>query len=157
MILPVRRRGTKRKRQAIEDAKKEGEGDEANYRIVSEPEPESSTNGSQPALRSKLSRVIQSVLGFSDDLACFDKLHVELKSGNKSRQDTYLNMLAQFQTQVLKEREEVKKQMKSFKAKSYRACMELPGKDNQAYSELKRKLKTIKRLIDTWKLFSNND
>lgn len=220
---PVRRRGTKRNRQSVKDVQNEEEGDETNYRIVSElhmdgiksstngskrrriavedtqnkvegdktnhhivselkgtecngnvSEPkgtESSTNVSGPkgtesstnvagpngtesstktALISKHSQAIECVLGYSKDLAVLDKIHVELKLGNWNNEQVYLDILARFQTQVMKQKGEIDKLIFKSESTSYGTRMEVPGDEDKVYSELRRKSDAIKILTVYW-------
>ena len=127
--------------------------EETEYQVALEYEddgPSSSSNSHD--LVSKNAKVLESLLGPSKDLSCLDQLRTQLKFGVKKKQ-LYVTMLAEFQVRVLKLKSDVSEELKSVEQDYYRQHGELPGKDNQIYYNLSRKLKKVKVLLRSWNMF----
>ena len=99
--------------------------------------------------------MLESLLGPSKDLSCLDQLRTQLKSGvkDKEKKQLYVTMLAEFQVRVLKLKSDVSEELKSVEQDYYRQHGELPGKDNQIYYNLSKKLKKVKVLLRSWNMF----
>ncbi len=82
--------------------------DEENFKILNELEEDGSSNTCTTQLVSKHALLIDSILGYSNELASFDKLHAELKRAktvDKYRQ--YQDILAVLQVKILKAKSDV--------------------------------------------------
>lgn len=123
---------------------------EDNCCIVEDEAPSTCTH----KLSSKHARLIENIVGYSSDLYHLDQLHVQLKSGsgNKSLKDKYLDLLAVFQSKVLKAKSDVTNEIKGFEKDYYKQHTELPTHDNQVYSNLMRKFKQCKALLQSWNI-----
>ena len=139
-----------KRRPVIKHKIGDGQVDEDNCCIAEDEAPSTGTH----QLNSKHARLMANILGYSSDLYRLDQLHVQLKSGsgNKSIKEEYLDLLAVFQSKVLKAKLGVTNEIKGFEKDYYKQHTELPTHDNQVYSILVRKPKHCKALLRSWNI-----
>ena len=104
--------------------------------------------------KSKHASLISMVIGESDELALFDKLHVQLKakSANRAIFNKYKEIEATFQAQVLKKKSAVTNEIRVFEKEFYKIHYSLPTSDDSTYYQLCNNLKYVKTLLRSWKI-----
>ncbi len=156
VATPIRKGNAKRRRTVTtsysNDASNMVTGPEDNYEITSE----SNVTCSVPhSLVSKNASAIAYIIGFSPELAKFDKLHVKCKSSSsvcRADLEAYKLVLASLQTKVLQQKNTLIADMKEYEKQCFSNNHELPSSDDQTYSVLRRKIKHIKALLRSWSI-----
>lgn len=107
-------------------------------------------------MTSTLAVAIQKALGEDQDLVCFDKLHVKLKSLKRKPSNTeetnYARLLATLQQKVLSKKTNIADSIKNYEEKDYyKNHYRLPVEEKD-YIELCNKLKYMKKLLRKWNI-----